>query len=274
MAGIKELSREFGKKDIYRISPNVLKVMQNWNVRQPGQSKDDHVRYLADSIKEVGVKIPLTIRMENDVPYVVDGECRLLGTLLAISEGADIHSIPVMMEDRYASNEDRVMTMLTCNGGKPLTFPEKAEAYKRLIAWGWDESKIAVKSGVTIQAVKMALNFSTLNPELKQMVTDGKVSATLVTQVVAEKGQEAALESISSAASTSGGGGNKKVTKRHLTSQNDTSEHGMKQTINWKVWGPKLKGVLDEICAAPINDKVRIQAAIINANELLQQMGE
>jgi ParB-like chromosome segregation protein Spo0J len=266
--GIKELSKEFGKKDIYRIDPRSISVIAGWNVRQPGPEKDAHVRFLADSIKEVGVKIPLTIRMENDQPVIVDGECRWLGTMLAISEGADIKSIPVMMEDRYASNEDRVMTMLTCNGGKPLTLPEKAEAYKRLLGWGWDEAKIAVKNGVTIQAVKSALNFSALNPELKKMVSDGQVSATLVTQVVAEKGQEAALETISAASNSQSRGEKKKVTKRHLERSEGISE----KKINWNTWGPKLKAMLDEICSVPINDKTRVQEAIIKGGELLQQI--
>lgn len=267
MGGIKELSREFGKKDIYRISPSVLKVMQNWNVRQPGQSKDDHVRYLADSIKEVGVKIPLIIRMEQDIPYVVDGECRLLGTLLAISEGAEIQSIPVMMEDRYANNEDRVMTMLTCNGGKPLTIPEKAEAYKRLLAWGWDEAKIAKKSGVGIQTVKSTLNFSSLDPELQSMVSSGKVSATLVNQIVASEGQEQAKDKLKDAVEQSIVKGKKKATKRDVgISAGDK--------INWTKWGPRLLIALRGICDAPIHDKGKVQNMIAEANGLLAEMDE
>ena len=271
MAGIKELSKDFGKKDIYRISPSVLKVMDNWNVRQPGQSKDDHVRYLADSIKEVGIKIPLTIRMENDIPYVVDGECRLLATLLAISEGVDIVSIPVMMEDRYANNEDRVMTMLTCNGGKPLTIPEKAEAFKRLLAYGWDEKKIALKSGVSIQTVKSILNFSSLDPELQQMVSSGQVSATLVNQVVASEGQEQAKDKLKDAVESSVAKGRKKATKKDIVTQTTTTTTST-DNINWTAWGPRLLIALRGICDAPIHDKGKVQNMIAEANGLLAEM--
>jgi ParB-like chromosome segregation protein Spo0J len=277
--GIKELSREFGKKDIYRISPSVLKVMDNWNVRKPGPSKDDHVRYLADSIKEVGIKIPLTIRMENDIPYVVDGECRLLGTLLAISEGADIVSIPVMMEDRYANNEDRVMTMLTCNGGKPLTVPEKAEAFKRLLAYGWDEKKIALKSGVGIQTVRNTLNFSSLDPELQQMVSSGQVSATLVNQVVASEGQEQAKDKLRDAVEQSTANGKKKATRKDIVTQaikkttTTTSTTGTTK-INWNSFGPRLQIALRMICDAPIHDKGKVQNAIAEASGLLDEMDE
>ena len=266
--GIKDLSREFGKKDIYRVSPHALKVMDNWNVRQPGASKDDHVRYLADSIKEVGVKIPLTIRMENDIPYIVDGECRLLGTLLAISEGADIVSIPVMMEDRYANNEDRIITMLTCNGGKQLNIPEKAEAFKRLLAYGWDEKKIALKSGVGIQTVKNILNFSSLDPELQSMVSNGQVSATLVNQVVAQEGQEQAKDKLKDAVEQSTAKGKKKATKKDIEGQADKSEPG----VNYKKWGLRLLIALRTICDAPIHDKGKVQQAIAEANELLQEI--
>jgi len=265
--GINDLA--VGRKDIYRIDPRIITILPGFNVRQPSPDKDSHIRFLADSIKEVGVKIPLTIRMENETPCVVDGECRLLASMLAISEGADIQSIPVMMEDRYASNEDRVMTMLTCNGGKPLTIGEKGEAYKRLLAWGWDEAKIAQKNGVSIQSVKSALTFSSLAPELRQMVNDGLVSATLVNQTVAENGENQAIETLKDAVESSTKAGKKKVTKRQIIGNDE-----VKCAVNWKIQGMKCYLMLKEIYETPMTKKDMLWERISAAGTLLAELEE
>ena len=153
-----------------------------------------------------------------------------------------------------------------------MTIPEKAEAFKRLLAYGWDEKKIALKSGVGIQTVKSILNFSSLDPELQQMVSNGQVSATLVNQVVASEGQEQAKDKLKDAVEQSAAKGRKKATKKDVDGQGRAQKDKGDSGPNFKLWGPRLLIALRTICDAPIHDKSKVQNAIAEANGLLAEM--
>jgi ParB/RepB/Spo0J family partition protein len=189
MTTFKEIAS--GRKDLFMLDPATIQKKDGWNVRESTDDLAAHVRWLADSIKEIGVQQPLTVYMEDDVVYVSDGHCRLDAANLAIAEGCELNAVPCRVEERYSSEADRVLSMVVRNSGKPLTPLEKAEVYKRLHALGWDEKAIAAKAGVSVPHVSSLLSLSAAPTEVKDMVKAGKVAATTATKAIREHGTKA-----------------------------------------------------------------------------------
>lgn len=110
-----------GRTDVYKIDPRKLKIKEGWNSRDFNDPANiEHVKTLAASIKEVGVKEPLKVNMEDNVPYVTNGECRYRAVMMLIEQGVEIKSVPVMGEDRFANEADRLFTQFISNSGKPF----------------------------------------------------------------------------------------------------------------------------------------------------------
>lgn len=189
MASIKQIAS--GRKDLFMVDPRLLKEEEGWNARIPSAELDQHIEDLALSIAENGVLEPLTVFLKGDDLYVTNGHCRRMATLLAISRGAEIVSVPVRVEEKHASDADRVLSMVTRNSGKPLSMLEMSSVVKRLAAFGWETKKIAAKTGYSVQHVENLLTLSGAPEELKNQVAQGQVSATNAVSLVKEHGEEA-----------------------------------------------------------------------------------
>ncbi len=233
-----------------------------WNVRKSGPELDSHIRWLADSIKEKGVQEPLTIWMNGEIPTVTNGHCRLLAVKLAKKEGAEIKSVPVRVEERYASEGDRILSMITRNSGRPLSSLELSEVIRRLIAYGWTVAEVAKKTGYSSGQVNNMLTLSGLGPELTKPIEKGQVSSTLVVAEVRKKGPAEATKSIVGAIERAQGEGKQRATRKHMP-----REVG----INWGHWGPILLKALQEICETPIQ---KVGPTIASARELIEKMEE
>lgn len=271
--GIKELA--IGRSDMFRIDPRILTEEKDWNVRMASAELDDHIRRLADSIHEIGVAVPLKIRMKDNVPVVVNGHCRLAAVRLAIEEGADIKSIPVFMEERNSSEEDRVLSMITCNEGKPLSILEQASVYKRLVKWGWKSGDIARKSGYSVTHVDSCLLLGGSDARIRALVSSGKVSASLAIKLIGEKGEKEALAEMTSAVEFAKAIGKDKATKKDVTGSAGSGAKDLAtKRADWKKWGPKLHHALESICVCPASGKgsERLGDYLAEGNELIQEM--
>ena len=268
--GIQELAS--GRKDLYMMDPEKLVEDKGWNVRETGAELDAHIRMLADSIKERGVLEPLTIWLDGDVPKVTNGQCRLLAVRLAKKEGADIKTVPVRVEERYASEGDRILSLITRNSGKPLSSLETAEVVRRLAAYGWDQKEIAKKTGYSIGQIGNFMTLAGLGPELAKPIKDGEISATLVVQEIRDKGVEKAKESVSKAIKESKAEGKKKVTRRDIpVEKKPRKETEHKPETSWDKWGPLFLKALKGLVYAPANSwKERIS----DAKEMIKKYEE
>ena len=102
---IKSAMRDIGagSRDLWQVNPNQLRTCEDFNVRVLNDQYRARVRYLADSIKANGFyqDQPLAgyVAKEDgaDIIYITGGHRRLAGTLLAISEGAEIPKVPVVV---------------------------------------------------------------------------------------------------------------------------------------------------------------------------------
>lgn len=209
-----------GRKDLYLLSPDSIEIDDGWNVRRDTDDLQDHIRQLANSIKEIGVQQPLTVYMRGSVAVVTDGHCRLYAVRLAVREGVDIKSIPVRIEERFSNEADRVLSILTRNNGKSLTVAEQAEVVKRLLLFGWSEAEVARKTGTSRQHVNNLVRFLSSPEEVKQMVMAGEVSATVAVQQVKKEGV-GATKTLKDAVSKAKGEGKKRATRKHIKPERD-----------------------------------------------------
>ncbi len=207
-----------GKRtDIFWVSPYDIKEKLGWNCRVDSDPKNqDYIISLAMSIKEVGVKEPLTVFREADGIYLDEGHCRLRAVAYANEHlGAEIKRIPVKTDPRGTSEADRILRQAL--DGKPKTTYELGIVYARLQGYGWTLAEIASKVGKTEQTIKDALDLQGASKEVKELVTSGQVSATVATRAVQAKGAEAAAE-LKTAVTRARAEGKKKATARHVPS--------------------------------------------------------
>lgn len=170
-----------GRSDLYRLDPKLIQIKEGWNSREANDPQNaSHVAELAASIKEIGVKKPLVCYMENDVVYVTDGHCRLQAVMHLIEEGVEIKSVPVMVEDRFSNEADRIFSQIVHNAGKPLTSLEQAKVFKRLCDLGWAQKDIAAKAGISGGRVSQLLELNILPVILQKYIIEGKASANMV----------------------------------------------------------------------------------------------
>jgi len=187
---IKELAT--GRTDLYRVDPRQLHIKPGLNCRELDfNPADEHDLALANSIAQVGVKIPLEVFWEDSKAYVSDGHRRLKACLHAIKSGAELKSVPVQVVDRHSNEGDRILSQIIRNSGKPLTALEQAKVYKRLIDLGWLSKDIAAKAGVTPARISQVMDLLAMPEPVKQMVQAGTVSPSLAAQTVKASGPEA-----------------------------------------------------------------------------------
>lgn len=189
---IKDVSQ--GRSDLYRVDPAIIQIKADWNSRDvTDPANAEHIAGLAASIKEIGVKKPLVCYQENDVVYVSDGHCRLMAVRQLIAAGVEIKTVPVMVEDRFSNEADRIFSQIVHNSGKPLTGIEQAKVFKRLIDLGWLQKDIASKSGMSGGRVSQLLELLTLPLVLQKFITEGKASASMVLQTFKKHNGDVAL---------------------------------------------------------------------------------
>lgn len=214
------------RKEYYFVPLSKIEVEDGFNAREDYGDIDA----LAVSIKNNGIKVPLRgYKKRGEDTYVVtDGHRRLKAVNLAIKKGAVIDAVPFITE-AWQSDDRRVLDMIVCNDGKPLTMLEEAEVYRRLIAWGWTEARVAKETGKTKTAVNNCLILLKATPELKNKIQTGVVSATVVLEKLRKKDAKEVDKEVQDAVVKSGG---KKITGKHL--KQDKVEEDISKSLNYK----------------------------------------
>lgn len=189
---------DLGKRKEYKLfEPEFVTTQPGFNVRQDTPQVREHIDWLTDSIIDVGIKVPLQGRWDSELGKVViyDGHCRYQAALQAKEKGYDI-KIPVILQDKYGNEGDRLAAMLIANSGLELTALEKAEVCKRLHNYGWTIDQIAKahKPKLSHQQVYNLLELSTASPEVQQLITDGSIAPTTAIDTIREHGSDKATK--------------------------------------------------------------------------------
>ena len=101
-----------------------------------------------------------------------------------MAAGAEIKSVPVQVEDRYASEAERVFSQIVRNSGEPLSPIEQGRVCKRLVDLGWTEADIAKKSGQSRGWIVELLKLQSAPEAIKSLVATGVVSGSLAMKTI------------------------------------------------------------------------------------------
>lgn len=199
------------RTDVNWMKPHQLTVEEGLNLRYDYGD----IEALAKSIVENGVKMPLRAykKTGEEKLTLTDGHRRFKAIQLAYSWGHTDIEIPVIKEGRIPSDEDRVVGMFVYNDGKRLSPLEEAEGYDRLLKYGWSPSRIAGRVGRSITHVTDVLRLCSISSKLKQLIIDGKVSASAVIDKLKKQSADTVQGHVEKAIEDNGG---KKVTAKHL----------------------------------------------------------
>ncbi|MBU0801153.1 MAG: hypothetical protein KKA05_09130 [Alphaproteobacteria bacterium] len=246
---IKGAMKEAGaaSRDLWFVPRGQIRVIQDFNVRIEGPGLEAHIRWLADSMKSEGFKSehPLAgyVAREGDasVIYITDGHCRLRASDLAVSEGAEIELLPMVISTKAKSLEDITVGMGRAASGKPLEALEKAALCKRLSNWGWEESRIAERLGMTTTYVRDLLTLIGAPVQVRELVAQDKISASAALQAMATHGNKV-VEKLNEGLAKAKAMGKARMTPRHM------SDPGEKVVAKE---GPKLFSVAKELRSDP-----------------------
>ena len=154
----------------------------------------------------------------SDVIFVTDGHCRYDAVELAISEGAEIVRIPVVVAHQGTSMEDLTVALVRANSGKPLEPYEIGMVCKRLTRYNWEIETIAQRLGFSEKYVEGLLLLMGSQVEIRDMVQNDEVAASTAIETIRKYGEKAysKLKQALDAAKASGGD---KATKKYLPEQ-------------------------------------------------------
>lgn len=215
-SGIQGLAE--GRSDLFRLNPDLIVIEDGWNARDFEDPENQaHVQALAESIREVGVKEPLTVYMRDGEPVLTNGESRLRAIRLLQAEGVEIATVPVQTEPKHASEADRLASQILRNSGRPFSVLEQCSVFVRLLDHGMTERDVATRAGMTVERVKQIVSLNQAPAATKKLVKQGRVSATVVQRVIAKSSSAAEInEKVKAAVAKAEAEGKKKAGPRHV----------------------------------------------------------
>ena len=133
---------------------------------------DEGLQELSDSIKEIGLIQPISVRLKDDGRYeLIAGERRLRACKLA--EIREVPSLIVHMLDK----ESAVVALVENLQREDLNFIEEAEGYQRLIdEHGFSQKDIAEQIGKNQSTVSNKLRILKLPPIAKDLIVQNNLT--------------------------------------------------------------------------------------------------
>ncbi len=209
--------------EVFNVPISKIHVDPEFNVRDKDDDYKADVRLIADRIKANGFyrNKPLTGFIAKDaagqdVIVLSDGHTRLDGVLLAVEEGVEITELPMIMKPRGTSMEDITVELITGNDGRNLKPLAMARAIKRLIGYGADIKDIATRLGYGKAYLESLLDLLAAPRVVQDLVSTGKVSATLAVETIKEHGTKAAATVLEEGVKVAAAKGKDKVTAKHV----------------------------------------------------------
>lgn len=224
-AGLKDAKRT----DLWKVQREKIKVLEGFNVRIQNDDYLAQVRVIADSMKANGFFPDKPIAGfvaevdGNNIVYVIDGHTRLDAYDLAMSEGAELQGIPMVIKPKGTSMEDLTVALVVSNNGRQLTSYETALVCKRLVHYGMDEAEVARRIGFSKQHVANLLLLVSAPREIGNLVQEGKVSASLAVATLKTHGSKA-IEVLKDGLANAESVGKAKVTEKHLKDKKEKKE--------------------------------------------------
>lgn len=193
------------------VDPLNIIVEDGFNVRQDYGDIDE----LAQSIIENGQIMPVTVvksTVDPDRFVLVDGHRRYRAIQRAKEMGHDFPFVKALLTKAVTAEQRLLAMIVTGTNSKPFTAVEEAEAYRRLIDRGYSASDIAAKVGKSPAHVGNLLSLSSMNKDVKDLVSDGTVAASVVIAAQRDlKDADSVSEVLKEAVNEAKASGSKKV---------------------------------------------------------------
>lgn len=241
----------------FQIPPQNLKVDPDFNLRSVTKFDPDTRpvdRELVDSIKENGLLNPLMVTSDGTI---VAGHRRYAAIMHAISEGAEIFSVPCVQEPKGFTPKQRVLTQITTNEGVPFERVELAAVIAKLSQMGMSDDEILKQTGKSRTWLANIYLLNSAPDELKEMVKDGELSANVAVDLIREHGaNNAAVEEAKEVVEEAKAKGKKTATPkdRKAVKEKDakptkTLKNVLKEFENFEVDAVEVETELAEIMA-------------------------
>jgi predicted transcriptional regulator len=207
--------------DLWKMPRDRIRVIDGFNVREKDADYKANVRRYADSMKANGYDEtkPMAgfVFEENGEHFIglTDGHTRLDAVDLAISEGCEIVTIPVVTKARGTSMEDITIGLVTSNSGAALKPLEVAKVCKRLVGYGMEVKEIATRLTLTPAYVNQLLDLLAAPKAVRDLVANGTVAATLAMETIKKHGKEA-TKMLTAGVKEAKGTGKSRVTAKHV----------------------------------------------------------
>ena len=150
----------------------VFKIKANPN--QPRREfQPEALQELADSIRQIGIIQPITLRLMEDGTYqIIAGERRFRAARLA-----GVKEVPVIIKD-YSSQEVMEIALIENIQREDLNPIEEALAYQQLIKdYRLKQDEVAEKVAKSRTAITNSLRLLKLDERVQEMVIEGKLSS-------------------------------------------------------------------------------------------------
>lgn len=143
------------------------------NPYQPRKVFDeDGLQELSDSIREIGLIQPISVRQKNDGRYeLIAGERRLRAC-----KKAEVKNVPALIIE-MKDQESAVVALVENLQREDLNFIEEAEGYQRLIEeHGFSQKEIAQQIGKNQSTVSNKLRILKLPPVAKDLIVQNELT--------------------------------------------------------------------------------------------------
>jgi ParB/RepB/Spo0J family partition protein len=189
-------NNSIAKTDLFKIDPRIIKEEPGFNTR--GLFCDDYwereevkegIQALANAYIKGQFVPPIVVKVVDGEVFVRDGHRRKRGMLQAISQGANIQKVDVI--ENKGDEVDQTALIVTSNSGEPLSPVERAAVYARLQSYGLSDKEIADKVGKSAEHVRKTREIDMFPLNLKKLIQDKVVSATLAQKLFDEHGTDA-----------------------------------------------------------------------------------
>jgi len=218
---VKKAMQGVTSADLWKVPRERLHVSDGFNVRIHDNDYKAHVRAIADSIKANGYMQDKPLagyvgKDENgeDVVIITDGHTRLAGYDLAVKEGVEPFELPVVTKPRGTSMEDLTIALVTSNSGRQLSPFEVGTVCQRLVSYGMETTVIAKRLGYGKAYIEGLLDLVAAPKAMRDLVTSGKVSATLAVESIKKHGAKEAVKVLTAGAKEAAAAGKDRVTKK------------------------------------------------------------
>ncbi|HBN9243605.1 ParB/RepB/Spo0J family partition protein [Pseudomonas aeruginosa] len=135
-------------------------------------------QYVPPVVAELGI-------VEGEPRLIIrEGHHRVTGARIAVERGA---TLPGLVVTEFKGNKaDAITLMIKSSEAKGLTPLQRAEGYKRLSGQNFSDAQIAERMGKSVSHVTRALVLANAEENVKKLVEDGLVTASIATDVLVE----------------------------------------------------------------------------------------